>query len=222
MVPKFSLKDTHPQLDTAHGGKQRSFSSESSHETSIRDSMKKKKKKKHERRKSADRSPAPRAISFSMHQVPDSMVKDYNWMLTDAAGDAAPDQSNPRFIIIDEMPEGVEISHHDQMLGNPFTGPGKMVAVPYGHGGALPPDRSHESSDGGAQKEEFCTMVQTLEGIVPFSTVTADNDPHSEVLSGGNFDIPKGGYPAPYVLEGFQGLFIPKPGAPGILTCGYH
>ena len=78
------------------------------------------------------------------------------------------------------------------------------------------------SDDGGAQKEKFCTMVQTLEGIVPFSTVTADNDPHSEVLSGGNFDVPKGGYPAPYVPENFQGLFIPKPGAPGILTCGYH
>ena len=96
-----------------------------------------------------------------------------------------------------------------------------MVVGPYGHGGALPPDRSHGSGDGGAQKEEFCTMVQTLEGIAPLSTVTADNDPHSEVLSGGNFDIPKGDYPAPYVLEDFQGL-LPKPGAPGILTCGYH
>ena len=65
-------------------------------------------------------------------------------------------------------------------------------------------------------------MVQTLEGIVPLPTVTADNDPHSEVLSSGNFNIPKGGYPAPYIPENFQGLFIPKPGAPGILTCGYH
>ena len=97
-----------------------------------------------------------------------------------------------------------------------------MVASLYGHGGVLPPDCSYGSGDGGAQKEEFCTMVQTLEGIVPLSTVTADNDPHSEVLPGGNFDVPKGGYPAPYVLEDFQGLFIPKPGAPGILTCGYH
>ena len=65
-------------------------------------------------------------------------------------------------------------------------------------------------------------MVQTLEGIVPLSTVTADNDPHSEVLSSGNFDVPKGGYPAPYVPENYQGLFIPKPGALDILTCGYH
>ena len=94
-----------------------------------------------------------------------------------------------------------------------------MVAGPCGHGGALPPDCSHGS---GARKEEFCTMVQTLEGIVPLTRVTADNDSHSEVLSGGHFDIPKGGYPAPYVPEDFQGLFIPKPGAPGILTCGYH
>ena len=93
-----------------------------------------------------------------------------------------------------------------------------MVAGPHGHEDALPPDHSHRSGDGGAHKEEFCTMVQTLEGIVPLSTITADNDTHSEVLSGGNFDVPKGGYPAPYVLEDFQGLFIPKPGAPGILT----
>ena len=97
-----------------------------------------------------------------------------------------------------------------------------MVAGPDGHGGALPPDHSQGSGDGGAQKEEFYTMVQTLRRIVLLSTVTADNDQHSEVLSSGNFDVPKGGYPAPYVLENFQGLFIPKPGAPGILTCGYH
>ena len=143
-------------------------------------------------------------------------------MLTDTAGDAAPDQSNPRVIIIDEMPEGDEVSHHDLSLGNPFTSPGNMVAGPFGHGGALPSDRSQGSGDGGAQKEEFCTMIQTLEGIVPLSTVTADNNPHSEVLSGGNFDIPRVGYPAPDFLEDFQGLFIPKPGSPGILTCGYH
>ena len=121
-------------------------------------------------------------------------------MLTDTAGDAVPDQSNPRVIIIDEKLEGGEVSHHAQLLGNPFTSPGDMVAGPYGHGGALPPDCSHGSGDGGAQKEEFCTMVQTLEGIVPLSTVTADNDPHSEVLSGGKFDV---GYLAPYVPENF-------------------
>ena len=66
------------------------------------------------------------------------------------------------------------------------------------------------------------SSVLWLEGIVPLSTVTADNNPHSEVLSGGNFDVPKEGYPAPYVPEDFQGLFIPKLGAPDILTCGYH
>ena len=61
-----NLKDTHSQVDSAHGSKQRSFS-ESGHETSTGDSTKKKKKKKkHNRKKSADRSPAPRAVSFSM------------------------------------------------------------------------------------------------------------------------------------------------------------
>ena len=65
-------------------------------------------------------------------------------------------------------------------------------------------------------------MVQTLEGFVRFFSVTADNDRHSEVLSGGSFDVLQEGYAALYVLENFQGLFIPKPGAPGILTFGYH
>ena len=143
-------------------------------------------------------------------------------MLTDTAGDAVPDQSNPRVTIVDESTKSVEVSHCDQSLGNPYTSPGDMVAGPHGHGGALPPDCSQGSGDGGAQKVELCTMVQTLEGIVPLSAVTADNNSYSEVLSRGNFDIPKGGYPVPYVPENFQGLFIPKPGAPGILTCGYH
>ena len=65
-------------------------------------------------------------------------------------------------------------------------------------------------------------MVQTLEGIIPLSVVNADNDPHSEVLSSGNFAVPGGGYPAPYVPKNFQGLFLPMQGAPGLLTCGYH
>ena len=52
--------------------------------------------------------------------------------------------------------------------------------------------------------------------------MTPDNDPLSEVLSTDNFAITKGGYPAPYVPENFQGLFLPKPGAPDSLTCGYH
>ena len=45
-------KDTHSQVDSAHGSKQRSCSSESGHETSIMESMKKKKRKKSTRRTS--------------------------------------------------------------------------------------------------------------------------------------------------------------------------
>ena len=97
-----------------------------------------------------------------------------------------------------------------------------MVAGPHGHGGALPPSQSWGSGDRGDNGEEICTMVQTMEGIIPLSSVTPDNDPHSEVLSPVNFVIPKRGYPAPYVPENFQGLFLPKPGAPAILTCWYH
>ena len=131
---------THSQMDSTCVSKQRSSFSELDHETSVVDSTKKKKrKKKHKKRKSADRSAAPRAISFSMCQPPDSMVKDYNWMLADTADDAVPDQSNPRVIVVDEPPEDDETSHRDQSLGNPFTGPGDMVADPDGHGGALPP-----------------------------------------------------------------------------------
>ena len=125
------------------------------------------------------------------------------------AGDAAPDQSNPRVIIIDEPSEGDETSHQDRSLGNPFTGPGDMVAGPYGHGGALPSSHSQDSDDSGNKNGDFCAMVQTLAGIIPLSRVTADNDPHSEALSNDNFAIPEGGYPAPYVPENLQGLFLP-------------
>ena len=78
-------KDTRSQVDSVHGSKKRSSSSESGHETSVVDSMKKKKKKKKHKTKSAGRSLAPRFISFSMCQPPSSMVKDYSWILTDAA-----------------------------------------------------------------------------------------------------------------------------------------
>ena len=139
-----------------------------------------------------------------MHQSPDPMVKDYNWMLDNAAGDAVPDQSNSRVIIVNEPPEGDETSHRDRSLGNPFTSPGDMVAGPYGHGGALPPNSPQGSGDSGDKGEDFCTVVQTLEGIIPLSSVTADNNFHSEVLSNDNFAIPEGGYPAPYVPENFQ------------------
>ena len=124
-------------------------------------------------------------------------------------------------IIVDKPLEGDETSHQDQSLGNPFTGLGDMVVGPYGHGGALSPSQP-QGSDSGDKSEDFCTIVQTLEGIIPLSLVTADNDPYSEVLSNDNFAIPEGGYPTPYVPENFQGLFLPKPGAPDFVICGYH
>ena len=154
---------------------------------------------------------------------PDPMIRDYNWMLDDTAGDVAPDQSNPRVIVINELSEGDETSHKDQSLGNPFMGPGDMVAGPHGHGDTLTPGHTQGSGGaGGGKNENFCTMVQTLEGIIPLYMVNADNDSYSEVLSEDNFIVPEGGYPAPYVPENFQGLFLPKSGAPGLLTCGYH
>ena len=101
--------DTHPQMDSTLGSKQRSSSSDSSHEASVDGAVKKKKKKKHKRKKSGDKSPAPKVTSFTMFPPPDPMVKDY-----DTAGSAAPDQSNPKVIIIDEPSEVVEVSHCDR------------------------------------------------------------------------------------------------------------
>ena len=69
--------DTHLQVDSAHGSKKRSSSSESGHETSIADSTRKKtKKKKKHKTKATGKSLGPRFISFSMHQFLSSMVKD--------------------------------------------------------------------------------------------------------------------------------------------------
>ena len=94
-------KDTHSQVDLAHGSKKRSSSSESGHETAVVDSTRKmKKKKKKHQEKSAGKSLAPRLISLSIHQPPNSMVKDYSWMLTDAADRTIPDQSNPRLSLL--------------------------------------------------------------------------------------------------------------------------
>ena len=150
------------------------------------------------------------------------MVQDYSWMQEETAGSVegtSPNKSNPKVIVIDEQSDGDEVSHHDWSLGNAFTGPVHMVAGPYGHGGALPPSHPHDSND---KNKDFYTMIQSLEGIIPLSMVNADNDPHSEVLSSDNFALPEGGYPAPYVSENLQGLFLHLPGAPGLLTCRYH
>ena len=135
-------KDTHSQMGSTLGRKQRSSSSESSHETSVGDSVKKKKKKKkhkkkkkkHKKKKSTNKSPAPKVTSFTMHLPPDSMVKDYDWMQNNNVG---PDQSNQRVIIVDEPSEDDEASHHDLSMGNPFTGSGDMMV---GHTAMEVPD----------------------------------------------------------------------------------
>ena len=149
------------------------------------------------------------------------MVKDYSWLLTEAAYGKIPSQSNLKVIIVNEPQETDEVSLKDHGLGNPFTGDGDMVACPHGHGDILPPDQSQDDGGGDSKNEGFCTLVQTLDGVLPLSMVTEDNDPHSEILSNNSFAKPDGGYPSPYVPENFQGLFLPIPGAPGILTCGY-
>ena len=113
------------------------------------------------------------------------------------------------------------MSQQDRVLGNPFTSPGDVVTGLRDHGNTPPPSQSRDGDDGSGRDGGFCNMVQSLEGMIPISEVTGDNDPHSEILSNNSFAEPEGGYPAPYVPENFQGLFISKPGAPGIITCGY-
>ena len=168
-------KDTHSQVDSAHGSEKRSSSSESVHETSVVDSTKKKKKKKH-RERSAGKSPAPRFISFSMHQPSSSMVKDYSWMLTDAADRTIPDQSNPKVIIVDAPQEDDEVSQQDGILGNPFTGPGDLVAGQQGHRNAPPSSQPGNGDDGSGKDGGFCDLVQSLEGMIPISEITEDNE----------------------------------------------
>ena len=167
-------KDTHSQVDSAHGNKKGSSSSESGCETSVVDSTKKKKKKKKKHKtKSAGRSSAPRFISFSMHQPPSSMVKDYSWMLTDAADGTIPDQSNPK-VIVDEPQEDDKVSQWDRVLGNPFTGPGDVVASLHDHSNPPPPSQPGDGDDGSGKDGGFCNMVQSLEGMILISEITED------------------------------------------------
>ena len=137
------------------------------HETLVVDSTKKKKKKHKE--KSAGKSLAPRIISFSMCQPPSSMVKDYSWMLTDAADGTIPHQSSPKVIIVDEPQEDDEVSQQDRVLGNPFTGPGDVVAGLHGHSNAPPPGQPGDGNGGSGKDDGFCNLVQSLEGMIPIS-----------------------------------------------------
>ena len=108
---------------------------------------------------------------------------------------------------------------HSQFLGNPFLNPSDIMAGPHGHNRAQSSGQFQGRSDNG--NEGFCNLVQTTDGMIPLSMVNQDNDPHSEILSNNDFAVLEGGYPAPYVPEGFPGLFLLKPRAPGVIICGY-
>ena len=112
----------------------RSSSSESGHETSVADSTEKKKKKKKHKTTSAGRSPVPRFIFFHA-STPElhGIVKDYSWMLMETADGTMPDQSNPKVIIINEPQEDNRVSQWNRVLGNPFTGPGDVMASLHDH-----------------------------------------------------------------------------------------
>ena len=96
-----------------------------------------------------------------------------------------------------------------------------MVAGTHAHSNTPPPSQPGDGDDGSSRDGGFCNMVQSLEGMIPISEITEDNDPHLEILSNDSFENPVGGYLAPYIPENFKGLFLSKPGAPGILTWGY-
>ena len=80
-------------------------------------------------------------------------------MLTDAADRTIPDQSNPKVIIVDEPQEDDEVSQWDRVLGNPFTGPGDVVASPHDHSKAPPSSQPGDGDDGGGKDGGFCNMV---------------------------------------------------------------
>ena len=142
-----------------------------------------------------------------MRRPPGSMVKDYSWMLDDGPGGPIPDQSNPKVILVDYPHEGDKTFTRSQILGNPFLNPGDIVAGPHGHNRT---QSSNQSQGGSGNGNEFCYLVQTTDGMITLSMVNQDNDPHLEILSNDDFAVPKGGYPAPYVPEGFPGLFLQK------------
>ena len=135
------------------------------------------------------------------------MVKDYSWMLTDAADGIIPDQSNPKVIVVDEPQEDDKVSQQDIVLDNPFTGPGDVVAGPHDHSNAPPPSQPGDGDDGSGKDGGFCDMVQSLEGMILISEITEDNDPHLEILSNDSFAEPEGGYLVPYIPEDFKVCF---------------
>ena len=96
-----------------------------------------------------------------------------------------------------------------------------MVAGLYGYSNTMSPNQPGDGGDGSDKDGGFCNMVQSLEGMIPISEITKDNDLHSEILSNDSFAKPEGGYLAPYIPENFKGLFLSELAAPGTLTCGY-
>ena len=92
------------------------------------------------------------------------MVKDYSWMLTDAAGRTILDQSNPKVIIVNEPQEDDEVSQWDRGLGNPFTGPGDVVTGPHGHSNSPPPSQAGDGDDGSGRMVVFVTWFSLWRG----------------------------------------------------------
>ena len=96
-----------------------------------------------------------------------------------------------------------------------------MVAGLHVHSNAPPPNQLGDGDDGSSKDGGFCNMVQSLDGMIPITEITEEHDPYSKILSNDSFAKPEGGYLVPYIPENFKGLFLSKPGAPGLLTCGY-
>ena len=102
------------------------------------------------------------------------MVKDYSWMLTEVADRTIPDHSNPKVIIIDESQEDDEVSQWDRVLGNSFT---VMVSL-HDCSNAPPPNQPGNGDEDSGKDHGFCDLGQSLEGVIPISEITEENDPH--------------------------------------------
>ena len=99
-------------------------------------------------------------------------------MLTESADGTISDQSSPKVIIIGEPQEDDGVSQWDRVLGNPFTGPGDVMASLHDHSNTPPPNQSADGDEDSGKDHGFWDLVQSLEAVIPISVINEDNDPH--------------------------------------------
>ena len=87
------------------------------------------------------------------------MVKDCSWMLMETADRTTPDHSNPKVIIINQPQEDDRVSQQDRALGNPFTGPGHVMANLHDCSNVPPPNQPGNGDEDSGKGHGFCDLV---------------------------------------------------------------